>query len=799
MTRGGTTGVARAGLALGLAAVAVLVWIAGAAPARGQASITLKRPVMVVMVPPGPIVADGQPQTLCFVVTDEQGQLAPDASFRGSSVDTGGLSSWTQVGQGVWTTQYTIPPVSEAMQVLVDVQVKVGREKATRGFPLQVVPSGGVRLAMQATPEQMVIGTDQTAVLTFTAVDAAGAPADGLDLAVEASVGDVGAVSALGGGTYRAEYTAPEGKRPAMVIVAVADRAAPERNFGFFPLPLVGAVDWKIEAGAPLVPVGMDVAGQAFGPVVTDDAGVAMVPIRVPPGVAQGTAYKVDAEGNPAEPVVVDLRTPPSKRLKIMPTLAYVPGNGVDAIPIYLFALGPDAAPSADAPIQLHASDGTFTSVGHLGGGIYQAVYVPPAVATPTRVTIHASLAGSEELDIESTSLEVVPGLPSGFHFSTEPAAVPAGPQAITLRGEVCGSGPALPVGTGVAFAGPDGVIPMQADLGGGRFEAPFSADFSQPVALSAEVLVPASERPVEAVVAWPVVDQIAVSTSTTVVAMALDRFGLPVSGVTLTATVQNSTGTVTGGGPTDAFGRALFRFDAPVLTGLAVIEVTDGIHTYACPLWHGVSLILGFGFPLQGGRQQAAMMGAWGRLRGRLLVGAGAPPPPPPPEAAAVAEAAPGTSSGGGSGEGDEAPAANWWETAGAVERTADSPQAAHAAAIRERLAQGEAEARSLRSVEVVPAEGAAHDVVVHYSHAATVITVAGQRIQLEPEAWFAGWAAQVGDYAHTSGFAVQDFRLVNDDRGTALVMSAADCRSLGKLAQDRRADYVKKHARSE
>jgi hypothetical protein len=796
MTRGAGSWAARGTRAGALLLAGIVMCIGGAAPALGQASITLKRPVSVVMIPPGQMVADGMPQTLCFVVTDEAGQLAPDANFRGSAVDTGRLSDWVQVSQGVWTAQYTVPPVSEELQVLVTTVVKVGREKVERSFPLRVVPSGGVRLAMQATPEQLIIGIDTKAVLTITAVDAAGAPADGLDLAVESSVGAVGPVQGLGGGTYRAEYTAPEGKRPVMVIVSVVDRAEPERNFGFFPLPLVGSVQWKIEVGAPLVPVGMTVGEQPFGPVVSDQAGVAMVPILVPPGARQGTAFQVDAEGNPLEPVPVDLRTPPGKRLKIATPMAYVPGNGVAGIPIYLFALGPDAQPTGDAPLQLHASDGTFISVGHLGGGIYQAVYVPPAVAAPLRVTIHASLAGSEDLDIESAFVEVVPGLPAGFHFSTEPAAVPTGSQTIQLQGQVFGTGSALPVGSGVAFAGPDGVIPMEAAVGDGRFQAPLSADFSQPIALSAEVLVPASQRPVEAVVAWPVVDQLPVSSSTSIVAMALDRFGLPVTGVMLTATVQNSTGTVSGGGPTDGFGRTVFRFDAPVLTGLAVVEVTDGIHTFTCPLWHGTNLILGFGFPLQGGRRQAAMMGVWGGLRGRLLVGAGAPPPPPPPEAATVAEAAPGTSSG----EADAgAPAANWWETAGAVEATAATPEAAYAAAIRELLASGEAESRSLRSIEVVAAEGDKYDVVVHYSHAATVITVAGQQIQLSIEDWYAGWAAQIGAYSRDSGFSSQDFRLVNDDKGAALVLSTADCRTLGKLAQDKRADYVRNHARSE
>ena len=778
--------------------------------ALAQGRITLKRPVTVTLVPPGEIRADGSPQTLEVLVTDERGQLAGQASFRGSRADMGQLGDFTQIGPGVWTADYSVPQVTARYSAQLTIRAKVGREISERSFPLEVVPNETVRFAMQATPDRILLGTHQAATLVFNAIGGAGEPVDGLDLAVRSSVGTVGEVQALGNGAYVVQYQPPPDQRtPVLAVLSVVDLDRAENTYAFFTIPIVGAVPWRVDTGTPLTVVGMTLGERTFGPVTADEAGVAMVPIEVSPGIRTATAYALDAEGNPLNPVEVDLKVPMFERLCLAQPASEYPGDGIHGMPLYLFVVGEDGQPmNSDPPLQIDATAGAFLSVDRLAPGVFRAVYVPPAVADMTAVTVTAMVIGNEQRDRESVSFTVVPTLPAGFDLSTVPATVDGGQQSITLRARILGLDAGLPAGAGVAFATPDGVIPMEAALGDGAFEASFSGDFDQPVAVSAEVLLPASQRPVEAVVAWPVMDQVPVNGSTILVAMALDRFGLPVSGVDLGGAVLGGVGTVVGGGPTDHHGRAEFQFTATPLSGPALVEISDGEHRFVSPLWQADPLLLGLQLPLQGGARQAGMMQLWGKLRGRLLVGRGAPPPAgTEPSGTEVTGASGGTSIGtpaatgsptGTGATGVTTPAATASPWGAAPSAGVGGATEGFAQQVRDLLATGDVEVRALRRVEVIAVEGGAHDIVVHYSHAATVVQVAGQKIQLSREEWFAGWAAQVGTYTRSSSFSSRDFVLVDDDSGQGLTLSTGHCRSLGGLSQTQRVDHVRRHAQS-
>jgi len=779
--------------ALLLAAVA----LAPPDEAAAQAKIVLRRPVIITLVPPGEIVADGSPQSLLFVVTDESGGLARDVSFRGTTASIGQLGSWQQLGPGVFTASYSVPPGTPRQEAQLTIKAKVGAAQTGKIYGVTVVPQENVRFGLQATPERIVLGQDASSVLTFTATGPSGEPLDGLYLAVGASVGTVSEVKPMGGGIYRAEYTPPETKRPGLTILSVVDMAHPETAVGFFPLQLWGAVDWKLNTGVPNANVGMDVAGMQFGPVAADAAGEATIPILVPPGVATATAMAIQEDGSTANPVTVDLKPPPFRRLKLAPVASVLPGDGVAAYPIYIFALGPDANPLANAPIQIHANHGGIVAVNTMGPGMYQAIYVPPAAMTPMREKVSISLAGTEKIDLEAVEFDVVPGLPKALAFTTDPLDVEAGEKTVALNGEVSTAVGTLPSGVGVAFASQEVVIPMEQDLGDGTFAASLTRNFESPFALSAEVTFPASERPVESVVAWPVMDQVLVNGKMPIVAMALDRYGLPVSGANLTATALNNTGTVTGGGTTDHNGRVVLEFTATPLPGMAVVQITDGIRTFSCPLWQTETLLIGLQFPLHGGGKQVRAMAAWGALRGRLIVGPGAPKQAP----AAVAGAGPSAGADGTAGEGEPAvEEVPWWEMAGSAESGTESdPAAVWSGEIRHALTTTEPEQRAMRSVEVVSVDGGKHDIVVHYSHAATVIKVAGQTVQLEPEAWFSGWAMHIAAYTKSSSMKSNNFKLVNDDNSKSMMMSTANCRKAAGYSEKKRLDYVKSHVTKE
>jgi hypothetical protein len=772
----------------------LLTLIVAPRPAAAQGRITLKRPVTLTLVPPGEIRADGSTQLLALIVTDENGQLASTGSFRGSRVDMGRLGEFLPIGPGVWTVEYTAPAVSEPYSAQLQLKVKVGKQSAAATFPLAIAPADSLRFTMQATPDALVLGTHQASTLVFSAIDGAGQPVDGLELAVRASIGTAGDVQVLGNGAYVVQYTPPATqKTPALATIAVVDLARPETAFGFFPLPLVGAVSWPMDTGAPLTVVAMKVGEREFGPVAADANGLATVPIEVPPGVATAMAYAFDAEGNPTSPVQVDLRLRPYKRLVIAQPAAEYPGDGALAMPIYLFVVDELGQPmTADPPLQIDATGGAFTALNRVAPGVFQAVFVPPAVAVATPVTMTAWLIGGEAEGKESVAFTVVPAHPAAFRFTTDPPLVDGGARAVTLRGQVLGGEAGLPAGTAVGFTGPDGVIPMEVALADGVFEATLNANFDGPVALSAEVLLPATERPVAGLVAWPVMDQVAVNDSTTIVAMALDRFGLPVSGVELSGVAVNNIGTVTGGGATDHHGRTSFQYTATPLTGPALVAIGDGSHTFTVPLWQAEPLLIGLQLPLQGGAGQLARMRSWGGLRGRLLLGRGTPPPPEIAAAGGAPAPAAGTPAAAA------APAADTTPWGGAATSAGAGPTAAWAEQVRGLLASGEAEARALRGVQISPVAGEMYDIVVHYSHAASVVSVAGQQIMLSKEEWFAGWASLIGQYSQGSSFSSRDFVLIDDDSGKGLALSTTDCRGLAKLSQAKRVEYVTSRAQT-
>jgi len=193
----------------------------------------------------------------------------------------------------------------------------------------------------------------------------------------------------------------------------------------------------------------------------------------------------------------------------------------------------------------------------------------------------------------------------------------------------------------------------------------------------------------------------------------------------------------------------------------------------------------------------QAGMMNMWGGLRGRMLVGAGAPPPVAPQE---QAPALAGSTAPVAEPEEPPPPIPTiWGDDQGMGSSDADDPTVGWAAEIEGKLTASEPEQRALRDVKVVATDDGKYDIVARYSHAATVVVVGEERVQMSLEKWMAGWAAQVGSYTRSSEFRSRDFRLKNLDTGKTLVLTTSECRSLAGMSESRREAYVESKARVE
>ena len=601
----------------------VLTLVLPAVDANGQAAtITLGREPVVDLIPPGTITANGLDQRLVFVVTDEMGGLADDVKFRGSSIGVGRLSEWEKVAPGLWTCLFTPPDSSQVRQVTLKIKAKVGAKSTEREFTLSLAPSSHARFAFEASPAQVVLNQHPNASLRFTASGADGGPLDDLDLLVSASAGTVQNVGGIGGGKYEALYVPPPNDiAPRVAVISVVDADHPETAVGFFTIPLVGNIPWQVNAQVANASVTMDVAGTRFGPFVTDAAGSTFVPILVPPGVTTATATVVDTDENSSGPQTVDLMVPPFKRIKIAPPTSYMPGDGVFQRPIYLYAIDLTGAPDAAAVIQLTPSLGEVSEVTSLGDGLYQAVYTAPLVDDVTAVALTAVIPGSQ-VDVDSVSFEVIPPLPAALSVVSDPAGIAAGDATVALTGTVKPVEGGAGGFSGVNFLTNAGLVQGITTQGDGVYNGSYEGNFDARTVIAAMATVPATSRPAEAIIAYAVDDQIATNQHTVIVAMVVDRYGIPVQGVPLQAEVLKGGGSASGDGTSDATGRVFFTFKAAPLAGLSLVQITGAGMTFTCPLWQTQSYIDGFAFPSAGGATQLQMMTTWAPLQLRLRLG---------------------------------------------------------------------------------------------------------------------------------------------------------------------------------
>jgi hypothetical protein len=581
------------------------------------------RPVLVELIPPGPITTDGSDQVLTFVVTDTTGKLAEEAKFRGSTVDFGKLTDWVRTAPGVFSCTFTAPDNSQMSQVRLSLKVQVEKEVVRKELILDMEPPPLKTLTLVADPPVLVRQQDRSVNLEIVARATDGGPTDGLDLVFETNVGSVDRVATDGNGIYRARYLAPEGKpRPDMALLSVTAADQPESIAAFTAIPLVGSVTWEVDTGMSGVPVSLDVGGRRFGPVPADDKGIAGVPILVPPGVESAVATVELGDGNPiTQPI--NLKVPPYRQLAVAPVATHLPGDGLTPVPFYLYVVDRAGEPVSNASLQVQVGLGTLTEPKHKRDGLYVTQYTPPVVHEATPMTFTAAIPGQDE-SVSTLEFEVVPPLAAGFTATADPAVVAGGDASVKLAANVVALGGTQAEELSAAFFATDGELPDTAGMGMGQFLNGFSGNFDEPRIFLATATQRAIDQPVDALMVWVVDEQVPTEGTTTVVAMTVDRYGLPVSGVPVAARSLFGGGDVKGGGASDDLGRVIFEFQAAPLGGLAVVEVSSGDLTFATPIWQAPGDLPRFVFPRTGGKSRLVTLDRWLPLSGRLLLGAG-------------------------------------------------------------------------------------------------------------------------------------------------------------------------------
>lgn len=605
------------------AAAAALSLLAISAPANAQVpTLTLGSAGSVTLVPPGEITTDGKRISLLIMATDESGSPATGVRFDGSSATRGRLDTdCRQVGPGLYDCPYTTPEgPGGAAQLRLSARLPSGNS-LNASYPLTLVQRARARVTFTAQPNQLVLTQDPRASLTLTVVDAGGQPIDGIALRASANVGTVTEVAALSGGRYSATFTPPSTPFPQVAIISVWDAADPDNTFGFFTLPLVGKVDYPVDAQAPGVSLVFTVGGKTFPAATSGADGLARVPIEVAPGVTSATV-ELTAPGGASQTQKLDLQVPPFNRIALGATPSFVPADGRHQTKVRVFAVDKTGRPADGQQVAISATAGNVGQVRFAGNGLYEAVYTAPLLDTPSRATISASIVGQEMESNDTLELVLEPGGAASLSLSANPSQItPSISKSVLTARILDGSGGALG-GHNVEIRTASGPVTNPSVVSPGVFSAEFPVQWNTKTVVQAIAAMRGNRQAVDALVGLPLSDQVLTGQAMPITVVSVDIYGNPVANAAVNARVLTGGGSVTPSVQTDSFGLGTVLYTAGALPATAVIEFSSNDVISRVPLWQGNKSVDRFAFPISGGQKQGKLQSKWRKLRGRVTLG---------------------------------------------------------------------------------------------------------------------------------------------------------------------------------
>jgi hypothetical protein len=509
--------------------------------------------------------------------------------------------------------------VASIQQVRVTVKGRtLDRAAIERQLTLTVHPATTGRIGVISNPETLVLGVDAATTVSFQIPPGPDAPAVG-DLIVRATSGDLSELVDLGGGRYSARFLAPRVNYPHLSLITVADRRAPDRVFGVGVIPLMGKVDFPVQT-TPDAAVVLRLGDREYGPVKAAADGRAMVPIIVPPGMAQATMISV--VGGQRTETPIELGVPEARRLAVMPLLKGVPSDEAAVVPVRVLVRLPDGAPDPAAALNLSVTAGRIGRPVHLGDGLYEAPFTPPPGRVQTVATVQATVPGGT-VQSDAVELTLLPALPGSVELSADPTTLAAGGTGLKAFVKVKGAdGVGLADRTVVITAtGATAKGPVQ-DLKGGDYRLDLTAGGVTDVVLTALAPPAASGNGLSHVLVLPSSERLPADgvTSAPVLIVTTDAWGYPVGGVPVTLSLGGSPGALPSTVTTDVRGVAEAYYTAGGAPGLARITASAGGHVGAAGVvLSGLSALPDL--PVGGTADDRRVVAAWERLRAAVAV----------------------------------------------------------------------------------------------------------------------------------------------------------------------------------
>ncbi len=225
-------------------------------------------------------------------------------------------------------------------------------------------------------------------------------PAEVNALTLSAQVGTIDEIKRTAPGRWTARYRLPEEYFPQVAILtarAVAPGGAGILT-GWIALRLWGSGEAEVKTRANSM-VKIEIKGKLFGPTKANDRGVALVPVRLPPGVDHGFNGKQR----------VDLNLPPSRNLYAFLSRNKTDGTRPARLKLFLFAVNNDATAFRGVPL-VSFSDGQSSPLQPKGPGAWQGEVVVPAGETD-ELALQVSISDSPAPPVELTIFRTGPVL----------------------------------------------------------------------------------------------------------------------------------------------------------------------------------------------------------------------------------------------------------------------------------------------------------------------------------------------------------------------------------------------------
>ncbi|MDF1565512.1 MAG: Ig-like domain-containing protein [Deltaproteobacteria bacterium] len=312
-----------------------------------------------------------------------------------------------------------IPPPAHRGELLL--VASAGEARVSRRLVLG--PPESARIELSVEPAVLVKRPGATATVRVKVTGSSG----GVIPILSTNLGEVGPLEPEGEGAFRATYRPSEKRYPEVAILSAflpfPDASSPAFALAQVQLPLPAAIDLPGKT-RPRVQMSVEIAGETFGPVPSDERGHFQVPVVVPPGHGEARGVSIDKLGNRRR-TPIDLRLPPTNRLAATAHPRTLVADGHSMAQVVVTVIDAFGRPAEGSAPVLAVERGRLSAPEPAGVGSYRAWYTAPVGVGEglDRLTVTLPRDRKSKATLE---LRLLPGPPVTASVEVEPGVVAA-------------------------------------------------------------------------------------------------------------------------------------------------------------------------------------------------------------------------------------------------------------------------------------------------------------------------------------------------------------------------------------